>query len=165
MTGTRLTEDQRLDWLRLIRSENIGPRTFRALVNQFGGAARALEALPEIVRRRGRAVLKVTARADAEREMERASRPGVRFVALGEPDYPRTLQAIETAPPLIAVRGSAEWTDSRARPASNCGCVGGLRRGRSTMVADVRAGGRCCSADANLRDRGEPLAMSFPEVG
>jgi DNA recombination-mediator protein A len=40
--------------------------------------------------------------------MERAGRCGVRFVALGEPDYPRTLQAIETAPPLLAVRGSVE---------------------------------------------------------
>ena len=108
MTGTRLTDEQRLDWLRLIRSENIGPRTFRALVNQFGGAAAALEALPGLARRRGRAVLKVATRADAEREMERAARRGVRFAALGEPEYPRTLQAIETAPPLLAVRGSVD---------------------------------------------------------
>ena len=32
----------------------------------------------------------------------------MRFVALGEPDYPRPLQAIDTAPPLLAVRGSVE---------------------------------------------------------
>jgi DNA processing protein len=90
----RLTDEQRLDWLRLIRSENIGPRTFRALVNQFGGAAAALDALPGIARRRGRSVLKVTSRAEAEREMEQSPRLGVRFIALGEPEYPRTLQAI-----------------------------------------------------------------------
>jgi DNA processing protein len=107
MTGTRLSGEQRLDWLRLIRSENIGPRTFRALVNQYGGAAAALEALPRIASRRGRSI-KIAHRADAEREMEQAARLGVRFVALGEPDYPRTLQAIDTAPPLLAVRGSAE---------------------------------------------------------
>jgi hypothetical protein len=52
MTGARLSEEQRLDWLRLIRTENVGPRTFRALINQFGGAAAALEALPGIARRR-----------------------------------------------------------------------------------------------------------------
>jgi DNA processing protein len=108
MSATRLSDEQRLDWLRLIRSENVGPRTFRALVNQYGGAAAALDALPGIAGRRGRAVLKVTSRAEAEREMEQAARLGVRFIALGEPDYPRTLQAIETAPPLLAVRGSAE---------------------------------------------------------
>ena len=41
MGAAQLTDEQRIDWLRLIRSENVGPRTFRALVNQFGGAAAA----------------------------------------------------------------------------------------------------------------------------
>jgi DNA processing protein len=106
MTGIRLSDEQRSDWLRLIRSESIGPRTFRALVNQFGGAAAALDALPDLARRRGRS-LKVASRAQAERELDDAARLGIRFIALGEPDYPRTLQAVDTAPPLIAVRGSA----------------------------------------------------------
>jgi DNA processing protein len=105
--SVRLSDEQRLDWLRLIRSENIGPRTFRALVNQYGGAAAALDALPGIATRRGRPI-KVVSRADAAREMEQATRRGVAFIALGEAGYPRTLQAIETAPPLIAVRGSVE---------------------------------------------------------
>lgn len=112
MSGARLTEEQRIDWLRLIRSESIGPRTFRALVNKFGGAAAALEALPDIAPRRGRS-LKVASRAEAVREMERAARLGVEFIAFGEPSYPRTLQAIETAPPLLAVRGT---TDLLSRP-------------------------------------------------
>ena len=38
--GVRLSDEQRLDWLRLIRSDNVGPRTFRELVNHYGGAAR-----------------------------------------------------------------------------------------------------------------------------
>ena len=100
----RLTDEQRLDWLRLIRSEGIGPRTFRALINQHGGAAAALEALPGLVRRRGRSVLKIASRTEAEREMEHAARLGIRLIALGEPDYPRTLQAIETAPATSRAR-------------------------------------------------------------
>ena len=108
MSGAHLTDEQRLDWLRLIRSENVGPRTFRALVNQFGGASAALEALPDLARRGGRLLLKVTTRAEAEKEMAAAARLGARFVAMGEPDYPKTLQAIDTAPPLIALRGSAD---------------------------------------------------------
>jgi DNA processing protein len=108
-----LTDEQRLDWLRLIRSEKVGPRTFRALINQYGGAAAALEALPDLARRGGRLVLKVCSRAEAEREMAAAKRLGVRFIAMGEPDYPKTLQAIDTAPPLLSVRGSA---DILARP-------------------------------------------------
>jgi DNA processing protein len=102
-----LTDEQRLDWLRLIRSENVGPRTFRALINQYGGAAAALEALPDLARRGGRLLLKVCSRAEAEKEMAAALRLGVRFVAMGEPDYPKTLQAVDTAPPLIAIRGNA----------------------------------------------------------
>ncbi len=102
-----LTDEQRLDWLRLIRSESVGPRTFRALVNQYGGAAAALEALPELARRGGRLLLKVCSRAEAEKEMAAAARLGARFIAMGEPDYPKTLQAIDTAPPLIALRGNA----------------------------------------------------------
>lgn len=103
-----LTDEQRLDWLRLIRSENVGPRTFRALINQYGGASGALDALPDLARRGGRLLLKVGSRAEAEKEMAAASRLGVRFIAMGEPDYPKTLQAVDTAPPLIAVRGSSE---------------------------------------------------------
>jgi DNA processing protein len=102
-----LTDEQRLDWLRLIRSENVGPRTFRALINQYGGAAAALEALPDLARRGGRLLLKVYSRAEAEKEMAAALHLGVRFVAMGEPDYPKTLQAVDTAPPLIAIRGNA----------------------------------------------------------
>src|ERR1700712_36505 len=102
----KLSDAQRLDWLRLIRSENIGPRTFRALVNRYGGAGPALEALPDVARPSGRLMLKVVTRAAAENEMARAGRLGVRFVAMGEPEYPKSLQAIDTAPPLIAVRGT-----------------------------------------------------------
>jgi DNA processing protein len=106
MTGARLSDEQRIDWLRLIRSEKVGPRTFRALVNQYGGASAALDALPSIARRGGRAI-KITTRSEAERELAAAARIGVRYVALGEPEYPKALQAIETAPPVIGVRGGA----------------------------------------------------------
>jgi DNA processing protein len=107
MSGARLSESQRLDWLRLIRSESVGPRTFRALVNRYGGAAGALEALPGLARKAGRLMVKVTTRAEAEDEIARADAIGARFVAMGEPDYPRALAAIDTAPPLICVRGGS----------------------------------------------------------
>src|SRR5215475_10736550 len=104
--GIRLTDEQRLDWLRLIRSENVGPRTFRALINHYGSARDALAALPELARRGGAARPgRIHRREDAEREISTAKSLGVAFVALGEPDYPRRLQMIDDAPPLIAVRG------------------------------------------------------------
>jgi DNA processing protein len=105
----RLTDEQRLDWLQLIRCENIGPRTFRTLLNRFGGAGAALEALPALIKRNasGRAI-KLATRAEAEEEMSAAGLMGVRFIALGEPDYPAPLRAIDAAPPLIALRGQGK---------------------------------------------------------
>jgi DNA processing protein len=104
--AVQLSDEQRIDWLRLIRSQNIGPRTFRALLNHCGGARAALEALPALARRGGGTVApKICSRAEAEREIEAAERCGAAFVALGEAGYPSRLQAIDDAPPLIAVRG------------------------------------------------------------
>ena len=105
--GVRLTDEQRLDWLRLIRSENIGPRTFRDLINHFGGAHAAIEALPSLARRGGAARPgRICSREEAETELEAARALAVVFVALGEPDYPLRLQMIDDAPPLLAVRGN-----------------------------------------------------------
>ncbi len=104
----RLTDEQRLDWLRLIRSQNVGPRTFRALINHFGGARGALEALPGLARRGGgSAAPQIYSRDEAEREIVASRKLGVSFVAVGEADYPRRLQMIDDAPPLIAIRGRA----------------------------------------------------------
>jgi DNA processing protein len=104
--GIRLSDEQRLDWLRLIRSENVGPRTFRSLLNHFGGAKAALSALPDLARRGGASRTgRICSQEDAERELAAARRAGVALVALGEPEYPGRLQAIYDAPALIAVRG------------------------------------------------------------
>ncbi len=102
-----LSDRERLDWLRLIRSENIGPRTFSGLMDRFGSAEAALRALPELVRKsRSARDIKICAPDDAEREMEAAARLGVAFVAICESRYPASLRAIDSAPPLIGVAGS-----------------------------------------------------------
>ncbi|MEJ0097377.1 MAG: DNA-processing protein DprA [Bauldia sp.] len=108
-----LTDDQRLAWLRLIRSDNIGPVTFRALINHFGSATAAIDAVPELARKGGRQI-RLRSVEEAEREFAVAHALGARFVALGEAGYPPWLPAIDGAPPLLAVRGSA---DCLARPA------------------------------------------------
>ncbi len=107
--GVHLDPGQRRDWLRLIRTENVGPRAFRSLVNRFGGAAAALDALPALARRGGGLIPpRIPSPAEAEAEMAALDRMGGRFIALGEPDYPELLRQIDDAPPLIALRGRAE---------------------------------------------------------
>lgn len=102
-----LTDRQRLAWLRLIRSENVGPATFLALINRFGGAEAALEALPELAARGGSRRIRVASEADAQAEWALAERLGARFVCRGEPDYPAILTATDLAPPVITVMGDA----------------------------------------------------------
>ena len=107
-TGIALSDRQRLDWLRLYRSENVGPRTFQSLLNRFGGAAAALEALPDMLKQKGGRTIALCSVADAEREIETCLRNKSRFIARGEPDYPAALAAIDAGPPLIAVKGRVE---------------------------------------------------------
>ena len=65
-----LTDAERIDWLRLIRSENVGPITFFALLQRFGSAAAALEALPGLSLSGGRRkAVRTPSRAEAAREV------------------------------------------------------------------------------------------------
>jgi DNA processing protein len=102
-----LSDHERFDWVRLARSENVGPRTFGMLLHRHGNAANALEALPALAARNasGRA-LHLASAEDVEAEFEVAARCNARFIARCEPDYPWLLREIDSAPPVIAVRGN-----------------------------------------------------------
>lgn len=118
--GIALTERQKIAWLRLIRSDNVGPVTFRDLINHFGSAETALVMLPELSRRGGSSrQIRVASQAEAERELEVATRFGARFIGIGEPDYPDALRQIDGAPPLLAVKG-----DTRVLSPPSIGIVG-----------------------------------------
>jgi DNA processing protein len=104
-----LSDEERLDWLRLIRSDNVGPHTFHLLVKRYGSVRTALEALPELARRGG-ALRRahVYSRTQAERELARMNAMSIALLAVREPHYPARLQTIEDAPPLLAVRGNLD---------------------------------------------------------
>jgi len=107
-TAAPFTAVQRIDWLRLIRSENVGPITFYQLLGRFGSAAAALSGLPALARRGGRdRPLRICSETAAKAELERIERLGGRLIARDEADYPRALAAIEDAPPVISVLGDA----------------------------------------------------------
>ena len=104
--GRPLSQAERLDWLRLIRSQRVGPVTFRQLLSRYGSAAAALEALPGLARRGGGS-LAVYPKAAAARELEALEALGARLLGLSEPDYPPRLAALDDAPPLLGVLGHA----------------------------------------------------------
>lgn len=101
----RLSDRQRLNWLRLIRTPNVGPATFRDLINRFGSAEAALEILPELVIAGGAGrPPRIPSLSEAEREMEAAARHGARFVCIGDGDYPPMLRRMDFPPPVMAVK-------------------------------------------------------------
>jgi DNA processing protein len=109
--GQVLSRPQRLAWLRLIRSDNVGPVTFRQLLNRFGSGEAAIEALPSLVRSAGLGI-RIASLADAEAELEATGAMGARIVGFGEPDYPPLLRHISVAPPLLAIAGgeNLDWS-------------------------------------------------------
>lgn len=118
--GVPLTDAQRIAWLRLIRSDNVGPSTFRDLINHFGSADAALAAIPEMSRRGGASrAIRIATVAEAERELEIAARHKARLVGIGEAEYPPALRQIDAAPPLLAMKGDL---GAAARP--SLGIVG-----------------------------------------
>jgi len=110
-----LSDKERLDRLRLIRSENVGPVTFRSLLRRFGSARAAIAALPELAKRGGRsAPLRVCPAAQAEQELSAADRIGARLLSTDDADYPEALAAIYDAPPLLYVRGDTAFLRRKA---------------------------------------------------
>ncbi len=120
-----------VDALRLIRSEQVGPMTFFRLVKFCGSVAKALEMAPAISQRGGRAKpIKITPRAEAEREYAALTAYGAELLLYGEERYPRLLQMIAYAPPVLTVRGNTHLASTPnligmvgARNASTNGCV------------------------------------------
>ncbi len=105
----KLASSETLACLRLIRSENVGPVAFRELINRYGGAQAALEALPEITRRAGgKRAFRICPKADAEAELDAARRIGAQPVFTIEPGYPAALAAIDSPPPMLYVKGKID---------------------------------------------------------
>ncbi|WP_421791914.1 DNA-processing protein DprA [Hyphobacterium sp.] len=106
MIRRELSAAERIDWLRLARTPQVGPVTFSKLIARFGNAANALEALPDLAARGGRQKpLKILAPEAAEAELEATETQGARLLMACEPDYPDLLAALDPPPPVITVMG------------------------------------------------------------
>jgi DNA processing protein len=102
-----LTNLERRAWWQLGNTPTIGPITFRKLIDRFGSASKALEALPTLARRGGRTTpLTPPTATQAEDALAAFDRIGARFIPLCEPDYPELLRQIDDAPPTISVLGA-----------------------------------------------------------
>src|SRR5437868_3941997 len=107
MTPRMLSPAERLAWLRLARTESIGPATFAHLLSRYSDVCAALDAAPRLARRGGARELQIFSESDAKTELGRLAKLGGRLLASGEPEFPRGLAALDPPPPVISVIGSA----------------------------------------------------------
>lgn len=138
-----LTDAARRDWLRLARTENVGPVAFAQLLARYGEASIALAALPDLARRGGRiSPLGVPSLDDVQREMQAGEALGARLLCACEADYPAALAAVDPPPPVLWARGEIALLH---RPAvaivgARIASAGGQRFARG-LAADLGAAG------------------------
>ncbi len=105
--------NETIDILRLIRSENVGPRTFIQLINFFGSASKAIENIADFSLKGGRRKpIKVFTKADAEKEIERLTKNKSYLLTYKDFNYSQLLLQIDDFPPVISYKGNVELLNS-----------------------------------------------------
>jgi len=124
-----LSEADRIAWLRLIRSENVGPVTFYQLLARFGSAQAALDAIPDLAAKGGRKrKITVCSRQAALKELDAIHAAKAHLIARDDPLYPPLLRQVDDAPPILIVKGHTPLLTKKsialvgARNASASGC-------------------------------------------
>ena len=138
LTALPKTTNEKIAWLRLARSRRVGPATFVRLLNEYGSAANALNALPEIAEKSGAKNYSPCALSSAKSEFERGLYAGYKPLFLSDPTYPKLLAEAPDAPAFLWAAGKREIADAPsiglvgARNASSLG-----RRVATTIAQDL----------------------------
>jgi len=108
-----ISEQEKLDWLRLTRTENVGPITFYKLIDMYGTAQNALEQLPELSKKSGRKKPLIPPPPErAEKEYAAIKAMGGDIVCAHEDAYPLALGTLDDAPPVLTYMGHLDMVRS-----------------------------------------------------
>ncbi|MEO9463238.1 MAG: DNA-processing protein DprA [Marinomonas sp.] len=107
MSASKLTQEEAFARIRLLRSPYIGPVSYRQLLARCGNAVAALEALPELGSR-GKRQYRAAPTGKIDAEISGVKAAGARYLFHDQPDYPALLAALDSAPPIITIRGNLE---------------------------------------------------------
>jgi len=131
-----LSQHEAFARIRLLRSPNIGPVSYRQLLARFGTAAAALDALPDLASR-GRGPYRPASADGIEREVAAVRKAGARYLFHDQPDYPALLAELDSAPPILTCRGRL------ALASQPCAALVGARNASAAAVKLARdfAGG------------------------
>ncbi len=109
-----LSPEECLARLRLYRSENVGPATYYQLINRYGSGEKALEALPHLAEKGGRSqALRLYSQQEAQDEWDRHIQMGAVLVIEGMPEYPKSLQCLSDAPPVLSMKGNLNLLETK----------------------------------------------------
>lgn len=126
-----LSQQEAFDRIRLLRSPNIGPVSYRQLLRRFGTAAAALEALPDLAAR-GTRTYRAAGAAVVEAEAQAVRAAGARYVFHDMADYPALLAQMDSPPPILTLRGDL------ALAAAPCVAMVGARNASAAAVKLAR---------------------------
>src|ERR1700761_2256259 len=101
-----LSDVERRAWLRLSRTQNVGPVTFANIMARFDSIIEALAEVPHLAKRGGGSAPRIPGDDDAKREIDALSKLGGRIIANVEQEFPDGLAALDAPPPVISVMGN-----------------------------------------------------------
>ena len=127
---TALSQEEAFARIRLLRSPNVGPVSYRQLLRRFGNAQAALAALPDLAGRGGS--YRVADEARVATEVAAVRGAGARYLFQDSPDYPALLAELDSAPPILTCRGDA------ALAAKPCVAIVGARNASAAAVKLAR---------------------------
>jgi DNA processing protein len=108
MSSINVSKDdlERLACLRLIRSENVGPRTFFSLLKVFKTAKIAVEKVSSLYSSgKLKRKIKLCSEQEAREEIERTLQYGAELIFYNDERYPELLKEIPDYPPVLTVFG------------------------------------------------------------
>lgn len=126
-----LSQEEAFARIRLLRSPNIGPISYRQLLRRFGTAEAAIEALPDLARRGGSAYRAIAPEIIAE-EISQVRRAKAKYVFHDQPGYPPLLAELDSAPPILT------WRGELALAAKPCVAIVGARNASAAAVKLAR---------------------------
>ncbi|KRA83578.1 DNA-processing protein DprA [Altererythrobacter sp. Root672] len=126
-----LGQDEAFARIRLLRSPNIGPISYAQLLRRFGDAQAAIGALPQLAAG-GKKDYRPAPRDRIEREVAAVRAAGARYLFHDMPGYPALLREIDSAPPILTIRGDVQVA---AKP---CVSIVGARNASAAAVKLAR---------------------------
>ncbi len=132
-------QQELVDWIRLIGTENVGPATFRHLLQRYGSASEALKMLPIISKEKR---LNIPSINFAEDQLQKAHEYGVKILTWDDAEYPTYLKAIDSAPPVLYIKGNHKlfYNQSFAIVGSRNASLNGIKFTRD-ISSDLGASG------------------------